>query len=251
MVSESADWWGWAATVAFAATGRRPFGKGPFEACCTGCTPVRPTWRAGPAPEATARRGTLTRSQATVRPRTRSWPASTGTPRAGTHCRSARPRPEVAVPETVQLHPADRADDPGDAVGRAVDPTEVAELVPPVIPPWSAFTPIRDKIRDAAARSLWPPCRCTRRRTVRRRMPPRPPRCPCRTRARPHAGCAVPGSCAVPAGSPSPYQQGPSPTPYQQPGQPQQNGGGYPEKPPKAPPSRPADSGGWSGSWWR
>ncbi len=31
MVSESADWWGWAATVAFAATGRRPFGKGPFE----------------------------------------------------------------------------------------------------------------------------------------------------------------------------------------------------------------------------
>ncbi|HET6293084.1 MAG TPA: serine/threonine-protein kinase, partial [Kribbella sp.] len=31
MVSESADWWGWAATVAYAATGRRPFGKGPFE----------------------------------------------------------------------------------------------------------------------------------------------------------------------------------------------------------------------------
>ncbi|HZX05481.1 serine/threonine-protein kinase, partial [Kribbella sp.] len=31
MVSQSADWWGWAATVAFAATGRRPFGKGPFE----------------------------------------------------------------------------------------------------------------------------------------------------------------------------------------------------------------------------
>jgi serine/threonine protein kinase len=31
-VTESADWWGWAATVVFAATGRRPFGRGPFEA---------------------------------------------------------------------------------------------------------------------------------------------------------------------------------------------------------------------------
>jgi len=30
-VTSSADWWGWAATVAFAATGRKPFGKGPFE----------------------------------------------------------------------------------------------------------------------------------------------------------------------------------------------------------------------------
>jgi serine/threonine protein kinase len=31
-VAASTDWWGWAATVAFAATGRRPFGPGPFEA---------------------------------------------------------------------------------------------------------------------------------------------------------------------------------------------------------------------------
>lgn len=30
-VAASTDWWGWAATVAFAATGRRPFGRGPFE----------------------------------------------------------------------------------------------------------------------------------------------------------------------------------------------------------------------------
>lgn len=31
-VTVSADWWGWAATVAFAATGRPPFGTGPTEA---------------------------------------------------------------------------------------------------------------------------------------------------------------------------------------------------------------------------
>ncbi len=31
-VAASTDWWGWAATVTFAATGRRPFGTGPFEA---------------------------------------------------------------------------------------------------------------------------------------------------------------------------------------------------------------------------
>lgn len=30
--SEATDWWGWGATVAFAATGRNPFGSGPLEA---------------------------------------------------------------------------------------------------------------------------------------------------------------------------------------------------------------------------
>ena len=30
--SEKTDWWGWAATMAFAATGRNPFGSGPLEA---------------------------------------------------------------------------------------------------------------------------------------------------------------------------------------------------------------------------
>ncbi|RAC16523.1 serine/threonine protein kinase, partial [Burkholderia multivorans] len=30
--SEKTDWWGWAATMAFAATGRNPYGAGPLEA---------------------------------------------------------------------------------------------------------------------------------------------------------------------------------------------------------------------------
>src|SRR5699024_10469544 len=30
--SEKTDWWGWAATMAFAATGRNPYGTGPLEA---------------------------------------------------------------------------------------------------------------------------------------------------------------------------------------------------------------------------
>lgn len=31
-VDRATDWWGWAATIAFAATGRSPFGRGPMEA---------------------------------------------------------------------------------------------------------------------------------------------------------------------------------------------------------------------------
>ena len=46
MVSESADWWGWAATVAYAATGRRPFGKGPFEVVLHRVHRARPIWKA-------------------------------------------------------------------------------------------------------------------------------------------------------------------------------------------------------------
>ena len=56
----------------------------------------------------------------------------------------------TAVPPTVQLHPQTAlmtrempSDEPS--------PTDVAQLVPPVIPPMSAFAPIRDKMRDAAA----------------------------------------------------------------------------------------------------
>ncbi len=31
------------------------------------------------------------------------------------------------------------------------NPAEVAQLIPPVIPPLSAFAPVRDKLRDVAA----------------------------------------------------------------------------------------------------
>src|SRR5690606_8882431 len=56
-VSEATDWWGWAATLAFAATGQPPFGRGPMEAVLArvargesqlnGCDPnLRPLLRA-------------------------------------------------------------------------------------------------------------------------------------------------------------------------------------------------------------
>ena len=30
-VTQATDWWGWAATLAFAASGRPPFGRGPMD----------------------------------------------------------------------------------------------------------------------------------------------------------------------------------------------------------------------------
>jgi serine/threonine protein kinase len=65
-VTEATDWWGWAATLLFAATGRPPFGRGPIDAVIhrvqrgesdmTGIDPrLAPLLRAALAPEASAR----------------------------------------------------------------------------------------------------------------------------------------------------------------------------------------------------
>ncbi|MEU8224368.1 serine/threonine-protein kinase [Kribbella sp. NPDC048915] len=159
MVSESADWWGWAATVAFAATGRRPFGKGPFEAVLArvhsgqadldGLDPrLKPLLAAALSPNK-ADRPTQTEIMA-------------GLSRyaEGRDALPPRESPTVAaVPPTklvTKLMPAEDAAAAA-AVAEAQEdtgptPTEVAQLVPPVIPPLSAFAPIRDKIREATAK---------------------------------------------------------------------------------------------------
>jgi serine/threonine protein kinase len=65
-VSEATDWWGWAATLAFAATGQPPFGRGPMEAVLArvargesdlrGTDPdLRPLLRAALSPDPDAR----------------------------------------------------------------------------------------------------------------------------------------------------------------------------------------------------
>lgn len=65
-VSEATDWWGWAATLAFAATGQPPYGRGPMEAVLArvargeadlrGTDPdLRPLLRAALNPDADAR----------------------------------------------------------------------------------------------------------------------------------------------------------------------------------------------------
>ncbi|MEI8407279.1 MULTISPECIES: serine/threonine-protein kinase [unclassified Kribbella] len=154
-VSESADWWGWAATVAFAATGRRPFGKGPFEAVLhrvhsgqadlEGLDPrLKPLLAAALSPD---RRDRPTQEE-----------IMTGLNRyaEGRDALPPREKPTVLVaPPTIQLNPPTaqmtRVMPEEDGSGSDPSPTDVAQLIPPVIPPLSAFAPIRDKLRDAAA----------------------------------------------------------------------------------------------------
>jgi serine/threonine protein kinase len=153
LVSESADWWGWAATVAFAATGRRPFGKGPFEAVLhrvhtgqadlEGLDPrLKPLLAAALSPD---RRDRPTQVE-----------IMTGLSRFAEGRDALVPNPHTPtedVPKTLA------ALNPSTAVMTRVmpegepydDPVAVAQLVPPVIPPLSAFAPLRDKLREVAA----------------------------------------------------------------------------------------------------
>jgi serine/threonine protein kinase len=157
MVSESADWWGWAATVAYAATGRRPFGKGPFEvvlhrvhrgqADLEGLDPrLKPLLAAALAPD---RRDRPTQVEIMA-----------GLNRYAEGREALIPDPDKPKsPETVVLNPPTTVMTrvmPEDAVAASAgtgdpDPAAVAQLIPPVIPPLSAFAPLRDKLKDVAA----------------------------------------------------------------------------------------------------
>ena len=158
MVSESADWWGWAATVAYAATGRRPFGKGPFEvvlhrvhtgqADLGGLDPrLKPLLAAALSPDR-RNRPTQVEIMAGLNRYAEGRDALTPDP--------AKPR----APETVVITPPtavmtrvmpEGAAGAAAGAGGEVDPAEIAHLIPPVIPPLSAFAPLRDKLRDVAA----------------------------------------------------------------------------------------------------
>ncbi|MFK4082920.1 serine/threonine protein kinase [Kribbella sp. NPDC020789] len=225
MVSESADWWGWAATVTFAATGRRPFGKGPFEA-------VLHRVHTGQADLEGLDPRLKTLLSAALAPKKQDRPTQaeimTGLTRYA-EGRDALPPRSAPAPDTVQLHPTTRLmpSDPPTTVEPVPSPTEVASLVPPVIPPLSAFSPLADKVRDAAAA----------RKASRAAAAVAPPL----------AGAPVAGSfgtppvthpatyspapiAAAPPAMPLPYQSAPQPvapyqapskavTPYQQPNQ--------------------------------
>ncbi|WP_427887788.1 protein kinase domain-containing protein [Kribbella sp. GL6] len=218
MVSQSADWWGWAATVAFAATGRRPFGKGPFEAVLArvhsgqadldGLDPRLKSLLAAALSPSKADRPTQDEIM-------------TGLSRYAEGRDALPPRAEDAADQTVAAVPPTRlvtklmptetppAEEP--------TPTQVAELVPSVIPPLSAFAPLRDKLSS------------------------KPPTAePAPYAAAPYAqdpyGPYGPGPYA-----PAPYQSG-APVPYQQPSQPMpvqpsQPAPMQPEKPVKSPPT--------------
>ncbi|MFI5729894.1 serine/threonine-protein kinase [Kribbella sp. NPDC051587] len=154
MVSESADWWGWAATVTFAATGRRPFGKGPFEA-------VLHRVHTGQADLEGLDPRLKTLLSAALAPKKQDRPTQTEIMTGLTRYAEGRdalpPRSAPAAADTVQMHPPTRqmtrvmpTEDP-DPVASEPSPTEVANLVPQIIPPLSAFSPIANKVRDAAA----------------------------------------------------------------------------------------------------
>ncbi|TDD62516.1 serine/threonine protein kinase [Kribbella antibiotica] len=157
MVSESADWWGWAATVTFAATGRRPFGKGPFEA-------VLHRVHTGQADLEGLDPRLKTLLSAALAPKKADRPTRaeimTGLTRYAEGRDALPPRTAPVADPTVHMHPPTRqmtrvmpTEEPTTAapVETGPTPTEVAGLVPPVIPPLSAFSPLADKVRDAAA----------------------------------------------------------------------------------------------------
>ncbi len=153
MVSESADWWGWAATVTFAATGRRPFGKGPFEA-------VLHRVHTGQADLEGLDPRLKTLLSAALAPKKQDRPTQaeimTGLTRYA-EGRDALPPRESPAAETAQMHPPTRQmtvvmpGDTAEPVATDPSPTDVANLVPHVIPPLSAFSPLANKVRDAAA----------------------------------------------------------------------------------------------------
>ncbi|GAA3596898.1 serine/threonine-protein kinase [Kribbella ginsengisoli] len=165
MVSESADWWGWAATVAYAATGRRPFGKGPFEvvlhrvhsgqADLEGLDPrLKPLLAAALSPDRRDR-PTQTEIMAGLNRYAEGRDALIPNPQA-----VSEPAPKTALitPPTAvmtRVMPEDEAAAAAAAGASAAgnhNPAEVAQLVPPVIPPLSAFAPARDMLRDVAAK---------------------------------------------------------------------------------------------------
>ncbi|HZX08325.1 protein kinase domain-containing protein, partial [Kribbella sp.] len=218
MVSQSADWWGWAATVAFAATGRRPFGKGPFEAVLArvhsgqadldGLDPRLKSLLAAALSPDKADRPTqdeimtgLSRyaeGRDALPPRTES---------------NADPTVAAAAPTRLvtKLMPTEAPPAEGPT------PAQVAELVPSVIPPLSAFAPIRDKLREVSTK---PP--------VAEPVP---------YAAAPYA----PEQFGPAPYAPAPYQSGP-PVPYQQPSQlvpvqPSQPAPVQPAQPVKSPPT--------------
>lgn len=160
MVSESADWWGWAATVAYAATGRRPFGKGPFEvvlhrvhsgqADLEGLDPrLKPLLAAALTPDR-RNRPTQTEIMAGLNRYAEGREALIPNPYTPAE---GNPKTVLFTPPTAvmtRVMPEDEAAAAA-AAGGERNPAEVAQLVPPVIPPLSAFAPVRDKLRDVAA----------------------------------------------------------------------------------------------------
>ncbi|WP_350280365.1 protein kinase [Kribbella sp. HUAS MG21] len=156
MVSQSADWWGWAATVAFAATGRRPFGKGPFEA-------VLARVHSGQAdldgldPRLKSLLAAALSPDKADRPTQEEIMTGLNRYAEGRDALPPREAPTVAAVAPTKLVtkqlPLDApTEEPVAEEPTGPTPTQVAELVPQVIPPLSAFAPIRDKLRDVATK---------------------------------------------------------------------------------------------------
>ncbi|WP_328990189.1 protein kinase [Kribbella sp. NBC_01245] len=172
-VTESADWWGWAATCAFAATGRRPFGKGPFEVVLhrvhtgqfdlEGVDPrLQPLLAAALSPN---KRERPTAEEIMTGLSRYSEGRDALVPNTKTVTTEVEAPPSTRVMSTTRVMPTDDAateitpaitDEPAQEPDK-LDPAEVAKLVPSVIPPLSAFEPLRARIRATTTPTPPPP----------------------------------------------------------------------------------------------
>lgn len=172
-VTESADWWGWAATCAFAATGRRPFGKGPFEVVLhrvhtgqfdlEGVDPrLQPLLAAALSPN---KRERPTADEIMTGLSRYSEGRDALVPSTKTVTTEVEAAPSTRVMSTTRVMPTDDsateitpaiADEPAEEPDK-LDPAEVAKLVPSVIPPMSVFEPLRARIRATTAPTPPPP----------------------------------------------------------------------------------------------
>ncbi|MFC0627182.1 serine/threonine-protein kinase [Kribbella deserti] len=172
-VTESADWWGWAATCAFALTGRRPFGKGPFEVVLhrvhtgqfdlEGVDPrLQPLLAAALSPH---KRDRPTAAEIMTGLSRYAEGREALVPSTKTVTSEVEVEPPPSTRVMTRVMPTDDAateitpaikDEP-EQESDELDPVEVAKLVPSVIPPLSAFAPLRDRIRASTTSTPSPP----------------------------------------------------------------------------------------------
>lgn len=198
-VRQAADWWGWAASLAFAATGRPPFGRGPLEVVLDRVRRGAPDLDGAPAvlvpvlqaalspqPSDRPRPGALRRAVERLRDdaRTGTVPTLSAGPREA--ATQVVPSAPTAPPATAATQPSAPAPPPA--------PPEQATLVVPYVPPTRAV-PTPQELPAAAP--LPPPVRSApphpfppvpvQQRTVQQQPVQQPPHPPVRYDAPPPA----------------------------------------------------------------
>ncbi|WP_392424291.1 protein kinase [Barrientosiimonas humi] len=225
-VSESTDWWGWAATLAFAASGKAPFGKGPMpvvldrvsrgQADLSGVDErLRPLLAAALSPVPTERPDAATVLDELERyaagGHTRGVPVQTTAPDAGSGRPSTQQTP--AVPHTQvqpQAQPSSTSVLPLAAPAAQTDP-----FATPTREPASARTSSAPPAGPAPTEPVARPQPGTRPDPATRPEPAQPARRGWGRRPQAEPAPAQPATPAYPTaqgGQPQPWQSGGGPT---------------------------------------